>query len=244
MIKFSRFSGFGIAATIVAISPASATLKHGFNIGIGAACMVGNHNAKFFTQPDGGVPPASWDKFQFGKTQAGGDVLIGYGFVYNNYYLGIETDYLFGNISRTNKKNAGGGAGFEDTINVDAKGGAWGVGLRMGYQCNRTTPFLRVGYERRKFKIRYQNLASDQNANPILVTVISGSHNKDAVTVGGGMDFNITPKNVVLGLEYRYSIYSKMTNKGRNNIAEYNLVSKIKPSISTFLLSLKYQFCL
>jgi opacity protein-like surface antigen len=216
-------------------------MQHHFYVGVGVAGIIGHHNANFKTEATG--LPTTHDRYQFDCARLGGDILIGYAFHYHNWYLGVETDYLLGDLHRTNYLNKGGDPGFPLFTKINTNG-AWGAGIRLGYTCQRTTPYIRVGMEDRRFKIRNINLASpaiDHASVP--VSVVSSSKHRVAPTIGAGVDVNLTQSTrntAVLGLEARYAWYSTIHRSGTNAIAGYNLTLRVKPRVATALLTLKY----
>lgn len=224
-----------LLASVLSLATATSTLadtKHGFYLGIGLANLIGHHNANVSTVSPGNATIT--DTYGFSKSTIGGDLLIGYMVMLNNLNLGIEVDYMFGNINKTNGKNTGEGTGIAQTIKADSTGGAWGGAVRVGYQCiDRILPYIRLGLENRRFKLFHNTLNQ--------ATEISTSARKTAFVPGVGMDFKLN-KNVILGLEYRYAIYSSITKSGNNTPGNSTVTYKLTPRVSTAMISLKYQF--
>jgi opacity protein-like surface antigen len=223
-----------LTTTALAIATASSGLaatNHGFYLGAGIGGLVNHHNATvIYTEP--GNPTQTMD-YGFSRASVNGDIMLGYMAMINNFMLGAELDYLFGNINKTNTIILDNNT--VRTVKAEATGGAWGLGIRLGYSClERIVPYIRLGAENRRFKMVH---ASTNLGQPASVEILSGSR-KTAFAPGIGMDFKVN-KNVVLGLEYRCAFYSAITKEGSNNLPQ-SVRYKLTPRVSTALLSLKY----
>ena len=225
--------------SIAAISSSLAGAKHNVYVGLGAANVIGNHNAvtNFVTT---NVPPTTQsNSFQSANSTGGLDLLIGYMAALNNFTVGAEVDYLFGNLNKTNSTGFSTGA-FTDTQKIESTGGAWGFGIRLGYTClDRIYPYIRLGIENRRFKIT--SIATQSGFSNF--TSISTSNRKTAFTPGVGVDFKLN-KSLAMGLEYRYAFYSSITQTGPSQTIAGAIVRtatmQVKPRVSTALISLKY----
>lgn len=225
--------------SMAAISSSLAGAKHNVYVGLGAANVIANHNAvtNFVTT---NVPTTVQTySYQFANSTGGLDLILGYMAAINNFTLGVEVDYLFGNLNKTNSILANNNV-ISDTQKVESTGGAWGFAIRLGYTClDRVQPYIRLGIENRRFKI------TSTATQPGIVDFISilSSSRKTGFTPGVGMDFKLN-KNLALGLEYRYAFYGAITKSGPAQTIVGAITRtatfKITPRVSTALISLKY----
>ncbi|MBM3633169.1 MAG: porin family protein [Alphaproteobacteria bacterium] len=224
--------------TMAAVSSTLAGAKHNVYVGLGAANVIGNHNAVItYATNNGGTSRILSN--QFANSTGGIDINFGYMAALNNFTLGLEVDYLFGNLNKNNYIVVTGN-NFSDRQKVESTSGAWGFGIRLGYSCiDRIHPFVRLGIESRRFKL------TSITDNPAFssFTGISSSDRKIAFAPGAGMDFNLN-KNLALGVEYRYAFYGSITKTGPAQNVGGGLTRtatfKITPRVSTALISLKY----
>lgn len=224
--------------TVAMVSSPLASAKHSVYAGLGAANVIANHNAEIAYVTTGG-PTIQTRSYQFANSTGGIDVNFGYLANINNFTVSAEIDYLFGNLNKTNSVVANNNV-ISDTQKVESTGGAWGFGIRFGYNCvDRILPFIRLGIETRRFKLT--SIATSPSF-PTFNSVLSSTR-KTAFTPGVGMDFKLN-KNLALGLEYRYAFYSSLTTTGPGQTvagAQIRTATfKITPRVSTALISLKY----
>jgi outer membrane autotransporter protein len=225
---------FFLASAIAAVTASSgaATTKHGFYVGAGLAGLNAHHNATI-TEVEPG--PATTDYVHgYSKFAPGGDIMLGYTALINTFLLGVEVDYLFGNLNKTNSFSQTNGT--SRVTKVESTGGAWGASVRLGFNClDRIMPYVRLGIENRRFKLTSvsTNIGVASNVD------MASSARKTAFTPGIGVDFKVN-KNFALGLEYRYAIYGSITKTGNNPFVPYPVTFKVTPRIGTALLSLKY----
>lgn len=229
---------FASLMTMATVSSGLADVKHGFYAGVGVAGVVGNHDATL-TYTNILPPNTRRDSYQFSKTTAGANIMVGYMAAFNNLLVGAEADFLFNNFSRTNSVILN--AAILETQKVESTGGAWGLALRLGYSLSdRIQPYIRLGIENRSFKLTSMSIPAV--GMPLFATISSSAH-KTAFTPGVGVDFKVT-KNFALGLEYRYALYSSITKVGFQFIplagAGRFTTFKLTPRVSTGLVSVKY----
>lgn len=220
------------AITVATATSSMAAAKHSFYAGLGLAGLTGHHNATL-TYASPGVATET-DNYGFSKYTVGGDIMLGYMGMVNNLMFGLEVDYLFGNVNRTNTISFS--PTFGRTIQVRSTSGAWGAGLRLGYSClERVVPYVRLGVEYRRFKLTHYA----QDTGLPSMTEINSTAGKAAFAPGVGMDFKVN-KNLALGLEYRYAFYSSITKTGFNPNVPRTTTFKLNPRIGTGLITLKY----
>jgi len=224
----------GCILTLATTSAGLAATKNGFYVGLGIAGLTGHHKANL-TYVETGFPTET-NNFEFSRFSPGTDFMIGYMALIQNFMVGAEIDYLFGNINKTNTFVTSPTA--SRTIKVDSTGGAWGAAVRLGFNClDRIMPYIRLGIENRRFKLSHTS-QTDVLA-PATNTEISSGANKTAFTPGVGMDFKLN-QNFILGLEYRYAMYGSITKSGVNTTLPNTTTFKLSPRVSTALVSLKW----
>lgn len=220
------------ALIIGTASTVNAGTNHGFYAGAGLTNMIGHHNATLVYKEPAFAPQTM--NYGFSKSNIGGDIMIGYMAMINNFMLGAELDYLFVDVKKTNTINLD--AVTSRTSKAETSGGAWGLALRLGYSCfERLVPYIRLGIENRRFKLFHFSTDAGFPSN----LDISSSSRKFAFAPGIGMDLKVN-RNFILGLEYRYSYYGSITKTGNNPRVPRTLSFKLAPRVSTALLSLKY----
>jgi opacity protein-like surface antigen len=228
MKKILLATALSLAVTTTA---SLANQKNGFYIGAGVAQLVGHHDA---TATDGAGANLTTRTFGFSKATIGADLIVGYSAYINHFLLGVELDYMFGNINKTISVNPPAGQA-STSAKAESTGGAWGGAVRLGYSCNDAfTPYIRLGFENRRFKL------ATTETNAAANTLISASGRKTAFAPGVGVDVRLN-KNLLLGLEYRYAIYSSITKSAAAPVPGADTL-KITPRVSTALVSLKYVF--
>jgi opacity protein-like surface antigen len=222
------------AITIASATSSMAAAKHGFYVGLGLAGLSGHHSSTITYQEPG--VPVETNKFGFSRFAPGADIMIGYMALINTFMIGAEFDYLFGNLNRTNTIDRS--PNLVRTSKVDSTGGAWGLAVRLGFNClDRFMPYIRLGIENRRFKLTH----ASQNLGLPDFTEISSAARKTAFAPGIGMDFKVS-KNLILGLEYRYAMYGSITKSGTNPGVPVDVTFKVSPRVSTGLVNLKYVF--
>lgn len=223
--------------TVLAFSnPTNADTKHGFYVGLGVGVLAGHHDGKITTAIAGAPAGPSTDQIGFTKNALGIDVLVGYVAFIHKFLVGIELDYVFGNI---NKKNTiGANNTGVVTVKADTKNGALGAALRFGYCCSdHIAPYIRLGLESRRFTL-FHNTVSQ--GNPIVTEILSSSR-KTGFAAGIGIEYKVG-KNVLFGGEYRYAAYSSINKSGNNPGLPSTVEYKVRPRVSTALVSIKYCF--
>lgn len=229
--------------TLAAIAAVSATsvsaMCHHFYVGAGASHMVGHHDATA-SGLDPNLGAGSYNRVSgINKNAAGAALILGYRAHMQSFVWGLEADYMFGNIDKTNLWREP-GVTPSTTERVESKSGAWSGALILGFRKESVTAYIRLGFENRRFKASY----SKDNGYG---TYLSGSgFSKTAFAPGVGFDVKVSDRFTVGG-EYRYASYGSTSRPGANVTAFGNVTTlnySVRPRVSTYLLNVKYFFCM
>ena len=152
--------------------------------------------------------------------------------------LGLELGYTGGNLDKTQTNPFDPRDSFTTRIShiVEVKG-------RLGYTWGCTMAYTKFGYATGRVETSGAGISTTGN---IPVTALSDSSWHNGYTVGGGLEYMLTP-NIVLGIEYDWVDLNKrrqttpvLLNTTRQQAS--NLVREINPDAHLFVARLSYKF--
>jgi len=187
----------------------------GFYLGAQAGGSWGNTDASLDYHPSGGATERLYGLSLDPDGFVGG-FYAGYNFdIGNDLILGLETDFVWGNV----EDNTG-----YQTVNIDPsldvvgrigvkQKWAGATRVRAGYAMDRFLPYVAAGVAYTKLEGRINGWGEDPaTGNKIADSDVFGKDHETFTgwTLGAGADYAMTD-NVLLRLEYRYADYGKKT---------------------------------
>jgi len=195
---------------------------------VGAAVGGQQHGQKFEFVKDANTGAIEREQLHLQKFGFNGGALVGWGMEYQNFYGGLEADFLAGRInSRISYING------DDKINVKSNASA-GVAARVGRYINSTLLYIRLGAEFRHFRydVEANGLINGPNA-------IKGKKTK-SVAFAPGLGVEVPFNAHWAGrLDVRHAFFNKKTIR-RNDGVSFLRQKDIK--VTTALIGLTYNF--
>jgi opacity protein-like surface antigen len=173
--------------------------------------------------------------FHMSKYAPAMNFLAGYAFRLHEWHVGIEVDYMLGNINSSFNHQFGDNKKIARLKSSDA----FGAALRLGYHCDRILTYIRLGIENRSFHV----IANISGINPQVIArnTIDTKTRKTAFTPGLGLQFSIN-RNVSASLEYRIALYNKVSSSLFSQIDQNTTAFSIRPYVSSIMVSLRFHF--
>lgn len=161
-----------------------------------------------------------------------GGLYAGYNFdIGNNVVLGIETDWVWGDMDENDKAtvNAAG-----DVISSKLKEKwAGATRARVGYAMDRWMPYLAGGVAYSKVDSNYRIKNSKGDVYPMYSA--NGSDTLTGWTIGAGVDYAMTD-HLILRAEYRY------TDFGDEDYSKNNVKYNVDYKTNDFRVGVAYKF--
>ena len=209
----------GVSAC-AADAPANGSFS-GFNVGahFGMGTGKSDVNRQYL------LAPRKSDSVDLGTAGALGGLNVGYGNIYQGWYLGLQAGGELANVK--------GDINTHQTAFINHKASlkmkrSYQVSARVGKAMNNVLPYFKLGSAFSKWEVKSSNFQAPINART--------SKHRPALIVGGGADFLVT-KQLSLGAEYLYSHYKSVTLNHPKS-AKYT----IKPRLHTVTLNLRWHF--
>ena len=216
------------------ITPVSAYNWAGFYFGANAGYGWGQNQRDDVLPPLGGfwTPTGNGDTLNPKGGVYGGH--IGYNYQNGAWVLGLEANFEAANL-KVDKTSIY--YPTTDAWHSKVSGIVTATG-RIGYAMNAWLPYLRGGYATAKLKSRMDD-------NTAAANFVENSSWYNGWTIGGGMEYMLTP-NWILGAEYNYMNFGSKTWNGVSTTAAGAFVSnesfREKLSISTVTARVSYKF--
>jgi opacity protein-like surface antigen len=177
----------------------------------------------YFTNP---LAASGWD----------GNLNIGYGWYWCQYYLGVELAGVITDASSTTRVTAIDEFG-SDSISFRTRArGSWHISVLPGVKLTDSTLlYIRLGYIDTQFRGRVRFTDDDGD-----VFTRSRTRWKNGFIGGVGLETYLID-NVSLRGEYQYTWYSNFSNN--LTVDDTTFSARTKPSNSSFTLGLAYHFC-
>jgi outer membrane immunogenic protein len=166
-----------------------------------------------------------------GGTGFMGGVGIGYGWLFNRFYAGLETNYNFSSIDGKHKTLALAG-NFDHNAKLE---GVWDISARLGMTLganNNVLAYIKPGVAFGQWKSRAYNQNNGTGRSSKSVT---------GFLIGAGMDVALSDR-MSMGVEYTYTAYGSFSYNQTVvvNNAQTSRVT-IDPSAHAFMAHLKFK---
>jgi outer membrane autotransporter protein len=197
---------FAIGFASLLLLPA-ACFADGFYAGAGVGYDAAKFNTNLNATVDGTIVsiPGTGN---FSGNGVLGSMFAGYGWSFNNFYVGTELDLAISSLNSTNKQPnlPADGDAILNRTDKDSIDKNISISVLPGYKLtSNTMVYGRLAYVRAHMD---SDIETTQNSNP--PTVISGSNGLNGIRYGVGLETDIT-KNIGLRAEYNHTNYQTVS---------------------------------